>query len=297
MQNAPASHIVARQMRFDFPDDIKPHWIPGQPELAHMINGASLTMPYLEPFLIRTIRESLPLLRDPLLRADALAFIAQEGQHFRAHRRYNDLLKRNGYPGLARIEAAMEASYARLSQRPLARRLAYTAGFESMTLGLTRWLIDQRCRLFAGADGRVVSFVLWHMVEEAEHKTVAFDVYQATQRSYLIRALGVLHGSLDVMRFSMRAYQEMLRQDGLWYRLGSRLRLALQLARFLFHVSPALLRALLPGHDPRSETDREWAREWIERYAALPPDLPPPLIDTLDPAMPVPFPSLAIHSR
>jgi predicted metal-dependent hydrolase len=35
-----------------------------------------------------------------------------------------------------------------------------------MTLGVTRWLVEDRVKLFAGADTRVVSFVLWHMVEE-----------------------------------------------------------------------------------------------------------------------------------
>lgn len=289
-QQDAASQIIPRRIPFDFPDDIPPHWIPGQPELAQMINGASLTMPYLEPFLIRSIREVLPRIREPRLRADAEAFIAQEGQHFRAHRRYNDLLKRR-CPALGQIEAQMEASYARLSQRPLARRLAYTAGFESMTLGLTRWLIGQRHRLFAGADPRVTSFVLWHMVEEAEHKTVAFDVYQAVQGGYFTRALGVLHGSLDVMRFSMRGYQALLRQDGLWYRPVSRLRLAFQLGQFLLHVTPSLLHALLPWHNPRATREHEWALEWIRRYAAGAAGQPPALVDTSDPAMPVPYPS------
>jgi predicted metal-dependent hydrolase len=288
--NAPAaSPIVPRRLAFEFPEDLQPHWIPGEPELSQMVNGASLTMPYLEPFLIRSIREVLPRIADPRLRADAEAFIAQEGQHFRAHRRYNDLLKQQGYAELAHIEADMEASYARLSKQSLARRLAYTAGFESMTLGLTHWLIGQRRQLFAGADPRVTSFVLWHMVEEAEHKTVAFDVYQAVQGGYFIRALGVLHGSFDVMRFSMRGYQALLRRDGLWRKPRSRLRLAFQLAQFLRHTMPSVLHSLLPWHNPRATREHEWALEWMRRYTAAPAGQPPALIDTSDPAMPVPY--------
>ncbi len=284
-----SSSIVVRRIPFEFPDDIAPHWIPGEPELSHMINGASLTMPYLEPFLIRTTREALPLLADPKVRANAVAFMAQEGQHFRAHRRFNDLLKRKGYPELAVIEAAMEASYEQLEKLPLARRLAYAAGFESMTIGLTDWVVGDRRRLFAGADARVASFVLWHMVEETEHKTVAFDVYRATQSSYLLRAIGVLHASIDVIRFSMRGYKQMLRTDGLWVSSRSRLRLAYQLGRFLWHVTPSLLRALLPGHDPRRETDNAWTLEWIRRHSEYGGRGNVPLIDTNNPEMPVPF--------
>ena len=289
MQSSAASKITPRRISFEFPQDIQPHWIPGQQELAHMMNGASLTMPYLEPFLIRTLREALPKINDPLLRADGEAFIAQEGQHYRTHRRFNDLIKSKGYQELESIEKQMEASYASLARLSLARRLAYTAGFESMTLGVTRWLIECRQTLFAGADSRVVSFVLWHMVEETEHKTVAFDIYQAACGGYFTRMIGVLHGSIDVMRFSMRSYKLMLKKDGLWNNWRSRLRLALQLTGFVRHVGPYLLRATLPGHNPRFERDPEWVTEWIKRFSLATDPGFVPLVDTDDPAMPVPF--------
>lgn len=298
MDNAEASTvspIVTRRIPFEFPDDISPHWIPQQSELSHMMNGASLTMPYLEPFLIRTIREALPRITDARLRADATAFIAQEGQHFRAHRRFNNVLKRRGYPELAQIESEMEASYTRLGRLSLARRLAYTAGFESMTAGVTEWLIGKRLQLFKGADTRVVSFVLWHMVEETEHKTVAFDVYQALKGGYWVRMLGVLHGSWDVIRFSMRGYKQMLKKDGLWSSPRSRLRLAWQISTFAWNVGPSLLRALLPGYDPRLVRDNAWTVEWLRRSAALGEYTDPPLVDTHHPEMPVPLPAIAAN--
>ncbi|MCY4504516.1 MAG: metal-dependent hydrolase, partial [Hyphomicrobiales bacterium] len=80
--NAPHSHnsrshgIVVRKIPFAFDEDISPVWNDAQPEWSHMINGASLTMPYLEPFLIRTVREILPKLTDAGLREDARDFIA-----------------------------------------------------------------------------------------------------------------------------------------------------------------------------------------------------------------------------
>ena len=96
--------------------------------------------------------------------------------------------------------------------------MGYTAGFESMTLGVTRWLVEQRHDLFRGSDPRVGSFVLWHMVEETEHKRVAYDVYQAACPGYFMRALGVFTGSLHVMAYARRAYTMMLKKDGLWFR-------------------------------------------------------------------------------
>ncbi len=289
-ESAPrAGDIVVRRIAFEFPDDIDPHWKGDEPEWSHMVNGASVTMPYLEPFLIDSMREALAGVEDPALREAARGFMAQEGQHYRAHRRYNELLKSKGYPELAAIEERMQRSYDRMrARRSLRYRMAFTAGFESMTLGVTQWLVDARHDLFAGSDARVGSFVLWHMVEETEHKLVAYDIYQAACPGYWMRALGVFTGSLHVMWYSRAAYMAMLKKDGLWWDWRSRLRLWRRAGQFLINVLPFLLRSALPGHDPRQEPDHPWVRQWIEGYARSSGDASP-LIDTRDARMAPPY--------
>ncbi len=291
---------IPREIPFEFPDDIDPQWIPNKDELTAMFNGASLTMPYLEPFLIRTMAEAARSISDPQVKETVRAFNAQEGQHFQTHRRFNELLKEKRYPELAETETEMEASYKRLNQKSLRLRLAYTAGFEAMTLGVTKWLIEQRTSLFHHADSRVASFVLWHMVEETEHKCVAYDAYRDLYPNglgnYIARAIGVLHGSFDVMRFSRRAYIKILKREGLWRSLAARLRLYKNLAVFIGHVGPYLFRATLPGHDPRQERDPDWVTRWLDLYDSAPKDRPP-LIDTFDPDMPVPFANAASTSN
>ncbi|TAM10623.1 MAG: metal-dependent hydrolase [Nevskiaceae bacterium] len=284
---------IPRRIPFTFPDELDPRWHPRDPEFAAMVNGASLTMPYLEPFLIRTLREVVQQLDDPRLVEYGRAFNAQEQCHYQTHRRFNDLLKARRYPELVAVEQQMAASYVRLSQRSLRTRMAYTAGFESMTAGVTQFLVDRRVALFGGADARVASFVLWHFVEETEHKCVAYDVYQAafggSLSGYLARMIGVFHGSLDVMVYSMKGYRHVLRRDGLWNNLRSRLHLARRLGQFCWYVLPRMVCAALPGHDPRHVKDPQWVRDWIAGYAQAHPDSVP-LVDTRDPLMPVPFP-------
>ncbi|SEQ49517.1 hypothetical protein SAMN04488038_10776 [Solimonas aquatica] len=283
---------LPRRIPFQFPDDLQPCWKPADPEFCAMVNGASLSMPYLEPFLIRTVREAIADIDDAFVQESGRAFNMQEQQHYQTHRRFNELLKAKRYPELAVIEQDMQAYYARLSQKSLRTRMAYTAGFEAMTLGVTRWLVENRVRLFGGGDTRVASFILWHFVEESEHKCVAHDVYAAAfgggPGAYFARMLGVFHGSLSVMWFSMRGYKAILKKDGLWYSLRSRLRLAARLGSFVRTVAPYLLRATLPGHDPRREPDPQWVQDWIAAYPSAPPETVP-LLDTAHPAMPVPF--------
>lgn len=259
-------NIKARKIPFDFDQNIAPVWNAAKPEWSHMLNGASLTMPYLEPFLIKTLREALEHIKDDDLREDVSGFIQQEAQHFQNHRKYNEMLKRSGYPELETVEASFERDYLRLSERSLAFKLAYSAGFETMTMGITEWLVSDRDALFGDADPTVSSFVLWHMVEETEHKSVAFDVYQSVHGSYLLRIVGLVWGSLHVGWLSRRAYISMLRKDGRWGSLRSRLRLWKMVARFFVKAGGAMLEALSPTYHPDKVTDPEWVARWQSKF-------------------------------
>lgn len=282
--------LVIRKIPFEFPDELDPVWNPAQPEWSHMVNGASLVMPYLEPFLIATLREATRQINDLEVLEEARGFIAQEAQHFKTHRRYNEVLKANGYPGLAAIEDEMKQSYATMkAKRSLTFRLAYASGFETMTVGVTNWLVNERIDLFGRSDTRIASFILWHFVEEAEHKRVAFDVYRAAGGPHWQRVLGIFTGSLHVFWLSRKGCIAMLKADGRWRNPRSRLRLWRKTAAFFAATVPGALRSALRSHDPRDEDDPEWVRDWIAGYAAADPDVAP-LLDTDHPDIPIPFP-------
>lgn len=281
--------IQVRAFNFAFPDDLDPAWIPGNPFRAHFFNGVSLTMPYLEPFLCKTMREALPVIDDPQLVKDMKGFIGQEAQHYQCHRRLNARLRSNGQPQFAVIEERIALAYQRLEQRSLAARLAYSAGFECMTNGFTNWLVRDRQQLFRHAQADVTSFWLAHMAEESEHKTVAFDVYQAVDGGYWRRAFGVLHGSLHVIGLGMIGMQSALRRDlphSRWQRLRGT---AGQVAQMLYKVGPYMWRALLPGYDPRQEPEPDWIAQWQQLCAQGGNDGPMPVIDTASEALAVPL--------
>lgn len=282
--------LTVRKVPFEFPDTIDPVWHPAEPEFGHMVSGASVTMPYLEPFLIRTMREGLKQVDEPGLIQDCQGFMAQEGQHFQNHRKFNDLLKKKAYPGLEQYEKAMGADFVRYNQtKSLKWRLAYTAGFETMSIGLTHWLVEERGELFQGADPIVTSLVLWHMIEEIEHKTVAIDLYRYLYpRSYFMRLYGIFFASLHIMRYSKLSYREMLKVDGRWTDKKSRKRLIKMVRRFFLGIGPIMLKGMLPGHHPSHIKDPDWVDEWKAAYQAMGEDAVP-LLDTQDPEIPAQF--------
>lgn len=259
--------LLVRKMPFSFADALDPHWNNNRPEWSHMVNGASLAMPFLEPYLIRTLRKALAKIDDEELRLEVKLYMGQEAQHYQQHRKFNDLLISQGYPELLAIEEQMKADFAHFeTNRSLTFNLAYACGFESLALGIGHWLVKNRDYLFGGSDSRVASLILWHFVEEIEHKNVAFDAYQAVYGNYFYRVFGTLFATLHVVKYSRKAYQAMLKNDGLWTNLSSRWALLKMTTRFLANMLPALLKACRPGHHPSTVKDPQWCLEWINTY-------------------------------
>ncbi|HIF09802.1 MAG TPA: metal-dependent hydrolase [Sneathiellales bacterium] len=281
--------IVIRAFAFEFPDDLDPIWVPDNPVRSHMLNGISLTMPYLEPYLILSNKEAMKTIDDPDILADMRAFNGQEGCHYQCHRSLNEILKTNGYPELARVEERMDASFERLKKKSLRTQLAYNAGFETMTNGFTHWLINQRTKLFRGASPHVTSFWLMHMVEETEHKTVAFDAYMAYSGQYFPRAIGVFHGSFHLLGWGLIGTWAALKKDKALRKPSNVWSLVREVSALAYHVTPYIVRSLRPWHNPRCEDDPQWMKDWLKGHATLPRGALIPLIDTDSDDMPVPF--------
>ena len=267
MSKQTSPQLVVRKMPFEFPPDIDPHWNKAKPEWSHMVSGASLAMPFLEPYLIRTMRKALVEIDSEALKKEVKLYMAQEGQHYQQHRRFNDILIAKGYAELRDVEAQMEEEFANFDkQRSLKFNLAYACGFESMALGIGHWLVKDREHLFGGSDTRVASLILWHFIEEVEHKNVAFDAYQAVYGGYFYRVFGTIYATAHVVKFSRRAYQAMLKRDGLWGSFRSRWALLKMITRFFWNMVPPILAACVPGHHPTQVADPRWYQDWIEAY-------------------------------
>jgi hypothetical protein len=266
--------ILVRRVQFEYTEDLRAHWHPERPEWSQVVNAASLLMPYLEPFLIDAIRAAIPKLGDSVLASEARGYVAQEAHHYRQHRRFNDLLVARGYAGIRDFEKTLRDDYERLArERTHEFQLAYAAGFETMALAIGHLLIRLRVPLFRGADPAVSSLVLWHFVEELEHKHAAFDVYQAAVGRYGLRVRGLAYAMWHTLSRTRQAYRMLLRADGLLGTWRTRVRLQLLMLRLFAHAAPWILEALSPWHDPSRFSDPAWARDWIRLYDAGEPRL------------------------
>jgi len=170
--------------------------------------GLSLTMPYLEPYLIRTMKAALPVITDAALAEDVRRFSQQEGHHYKNHALLNDAVRAR-FDGavaarLCAIEDALEADYQRFTRtKSLRWNAAYAEGFEAMTCAgalatAAHGGFDYAARLPGG------EMWAWHMAEEIEHRTVAFDVFAHLDGGYAYRIVVGTWAQWHYLRYVLR---------------------------------------------------------------------------------------------
>ena len=231
--------------------------MPANLAFGYGLNAASLTLPYLEPYLIRVMkqaRETLPALPDSLRREIDL-FNGQEANHFALHARYNAVL-RERYPGIERFEREIEADFERmLREESLEWNLGYAAGFETTGLISAELFFRGVPESRAGADPVVDGLWAWHLAEEYEHRCVAFEVFRAAGGTESER-LRMFRVQKEHLRgFSNRAAVWMRDQDLHAGRIAPGAFGAPEqeeIRRRQEQLEQVLeARALLPDHDPR----------------------------------------------
>jgi len=258
--------IRHRPITLEWADDTRAAWQPLKPEFAAACNGLSLGMPYAEPYVMASVRAALADIDDPQLEARVRAFLDQEREHSRQHRRFNDIITTQ-HPALKRVERWLAWSY-RIMQRRAGKKfgVAYAAGFEATAFAAARWMDSRRHELFRGADTEPATLFLWHLAEEVEHKTVAHDVWAAVDGNRLryIAAMAVSFAMLVWFIFlstvvQLTAWRRILSPVA-WFRLWK-----WGLA-FAFEVMPTMAITALRGHHPSQQANPAWMPMWLAAY-------------------------------
>jgi uncharacterized protein len=176
----PKRVIKTRRMKFDYaPGRVDRHYANDDLIMSHVVAILSAMFPEGEDFFVRSVRYYAEQITDPELQEAVKGFTGQETMHGREHRALNERLQQLGYP-TRRVDRLVKFDLARVEKRfPHKVQLAITAALEHYTATLAeRLLSDERAREMLG-EGEVRNVLLWHAVEESEHKAVAFDVYRA----------------------------------------------------------------------------------------------------------------------
>jgi Predicted metal-dependent hydrolase len=202
------------------------------------------------------------------------------------------LIKR--YPGLQETFDDACASYDDITATTsLEFRLAYVADLEATFTPFFKMLLDNEVTLFAPGDDRVASLLMWHFVEEVEHRSSALLIYDAVvgKKWYRTRVLPTIVKHLfEVTRIiadGVNAHvplsdrkvdaRTMMPAYGLRDSLRRTLRLdpsgtasasafASIPRRELLTMTGRVLLSQTPFHDPEDERLPEFADRWFARW-------------------------------
>ena len=178
----PGSELVpTRAMEFDKWVADLPKYFAGDGDIvmSHVLTVLSSVFPDGEDFFVRSVRAASGEITDPKLAKDVEGFIGQESMHGREHRMLNDKLAELGYPThqIGRYVRAVTAFRERFQSKKT--NLAFTAALEHYTAALAENLLThEEARAEIGHPG-FRYLLMWHALEESEHKAVAFDVYRS----------------------------------------------------------------------------------------------------------------------
>jgi len=297
MTNAVRHQLKARRVQFNL-ENTPLHWIPDDPFASHVINGIHLLLPAGELWFCRVYNKALPYVTDPQLRADVEGFIRQEAIHSRTHAKAEYYLLQHGLDTEATRSRAEwlfdeflgEAPFGiKALQRPLLEkhwlvlRVGLIAAIEHFTGVLGQWAMDNKS--WDKADPVMADLFRWHLAEEVEHRTVAFDLFEHLCKTQL--GFYVSRQALMAIIYPLFLYfladggRRLARQDSdrysRWIARQSVLRLLVELQRvgertenvptFGF-LTAATLRWTSPRFHPEHEGNTQQALDYLARSPA-----------------------------
>lgn len=209
--------MIPRQVQFAW-ENSPLQWIPQDPIASHNVNHFSFTLVRGEYFFCRIFNKALPHITDEQLKADVKTFIRQEAIHSQAHKiSIEEYLQRYGVDVENQYQRVVYLFDRLLADQPLGRtlpkplqktwldlRVGLVAAAEHFTCALGQYVLTEAKWQERGCDPVVSDLFVWHGAEEVEHRTVAYDLFQHLNGSYLMRA-GIMLATAPIFTYLMAA--------------------------------------------------------------------------------------------
>jgi predicted metal-dependent hydrolase len=170
--------IKPRRMQFNTDDmNMAQFAIENNSLISTFFYSLSAMFPEGERFFIHAVRHYQKSVNDPKMLADIRGFIGQEAHHGRCHEELNDAIEKLGIP-MSMVSENMTARVNMLKNRfGPARQLALTVAMEHFTASLAEFILENP-EVLDQAPDTFRKMMIWHSVEEIEHKAVAFDLFR-----------------------------------------------------------------------------------------------------------------------
>lgn len=171
--------LTVRRLLIDLNTPFEVRWNGGDAFRSAFFNALSMSFPIGEQYFMDSVRAGLKTLPEETRAkwaTEVQGFVGQEATHRRIHALFNGHLEKQGFNNeLERRAARRLQRYAHLEPRI---HVASTAATEHLTAIFADWML-RHPEALENTEPRLQTLWQWHAAEESEHRSTAFDIYQA----------------------------------------------------------------------------------------------------------------------
>ena len=171
--------LTVRKLLIDLATPFPARWNGGDAFRSAFFNALSMSFPVGEQYFIDSVRaglKTLPQAEQDRLATEVQGFVGQEATHRRIHGLFNGHLQTQGMVNT--LEPRATKRMQDNAHHDVRIHVAATAATEHLTAIFADWMLSHPEAL-QGAEPRLRTLWLWHSAEESEHRSTAFDLYQA----------------------------------------------------------------------------------------------------------------------
>ncbi|MCG8669437.1 MAG: metal-dependent hydrolase [Pseudomonadales bacterium] len=196
LENTPLQEnlVPIRHMKFEFNESkaAKYCWNNNAWGSAYIMTFSAL-IPAGERFVIEAVREFRDKIDDDELKARVTGLIGQEATHSKVHEEFNNMYDLKGFP-INELERLGERVFVDFLYKRLPKKtsLAMACAIEHVTAIMAEDAFGHNPEMLELFDDVARDFLTWHLLEELEHKSVAYDLYEEVDGGYLHRVLSFL---------------------------------------------------------------------------------------------------------
>lgn len=258
--------LVARTFRDPEYQKVSKYWFAGNAVLSVAMTVFSIYIPRGEKFFIKSVRYFENDIQDSELQDLIRLFIKQEANHYKAHDVFNHGLEQKNMRALREERAADKLFTFMEKWLPEKVQLGITVFDEHLTATGAKVLLESP-RLVESLEPEMRTLWEWHAVEEIEHKSVAFDVYEAMGCGYFHRMFSAILGVLIQGVMILASENRLMREEGV-KRFGPEGKKALRLLRKFSDLRKVVRNFVLyfkPGFHPWDIDDRALIQAWYQK--------------------------------
>ena len=258
--------LIPRTVHFDYETVMREnrYWHGGDPVTTHFFNALQAMFPEGERFFMESARDVRDMLGkenlSPELNEQIRLFIRQEAMHGREHDAWTTALISLGYIGMEGFDLKLKRDnrWSKKHLKPM-WRLAMTAASEHFTASLAHLFVYKRPDFIEKAASPFRELLVYHAMEEVEHKAVCFDLYKAGKGGYFLRSFAMVFVTFDLLIRLRNRMEYLLKKDGLWNpETEKKMRSLIWGKTGIMRVlAPYLVQYFRPGFHPWETDERE----------------------------------------